>query len=124
MIKTIYANGPYLKVETTGQSYNTPYIDMSRPSAGMVRFNGNSQTFEVYDGGSSWVSIGGNGSAMISLQHNVDSAIMWVERKMKEEAHFKELAEKHPAVADAIDHLKEAEARLRVVTALVEDENP
>jgi len=120
MIKTIYANGPYLKVETTGQSYNTPYIDMSRPSAGMVRWNNNQ--FEVYDGGASWMPIGGNGSAMISLQHNVDTAIMWAERKMQEEVHFKALAEKHPAVADAINHLKEAEARLRVVAALVEEE--
>jgi hypothetical protein len=59
---------------------------------------------------------------MISLRHNVDAAIMWVERKMQEETRFKELAERHPAVADAIDHLKEAEARLRVVTALVEKE--
>jgi len=120
MIKTMYANGPYLKVETTGQSYNTPYIDMSRPSAGMVRWNNNQ--FEVYDGGSSWIPIGGNGSAMISLQHNADSAIMWVERKMQEEACLKTLAERHPALADAIDHLKEAEARLQVVTALVEEE--
>jgi hypothetical protein len=120
MIKNIYANGPYIQVEASGQSYNTPYIDMSRPSAGMVRWNNNQ--FEVYDGGSSWMPIGGNGQAMISLRHNVDTAIMWVEQKMREEARFKELAERHPAVADAIDHLKEAEARLQVVTALVEEE--
>ena len=120
MIKHIYANGPFIKVEASGQSYNTPYIDMSRPSAGMVRWNNNQ--FEVYDGGSSWMPIGGNGQAMISLSSNIDTAIMWIERKMQEEAHFKELAERHPAVADAIDHLKEAEARLRVVTALVEEE--
>jgi len=122
MIKNIYANGPYIQVDSSGQSYNTPYIDMSRPSAGMVRWNNNQ--FEVYDGGSSWMPIGGNGQAMISLRHNVDTAIMWVEQKMREEARFKELAERHSAVADAIDHLKEAEARLRVVTALVEEEKP
>jgi hypothetical protein len=120
MIKNIYANGPYIQVDSSGQSYNTPYIDMSRPSAGMVRWNNNQ--FEVYDGGSSWMPIGGNGQAMISLRHNADTAIMWVEHKMQEEARWKSLAERHPAVADAMDHLKEAQARLQVVTALVEEE--
>lgn len=120
MIKNIYANGPYIQVDSSGQSYNTPYIDMTRPSAGMVRWNNNQ--FEVYDGGSSWMPIGGNGSAMISLRHNADTAIMWVEHKMQEEARWKSLAERYPAVADARDHLKEAQARLQVVTALVEEE--
>jgi len=120
MIKNIYANGPFIQVDSSGQSYNTPYIDMTRPSAGMVRWNNNQ--FEVYDGGSSWMPVGGNGQAMISLRPNVDTAIMWVERKMQEEAYFRELAEKYPAVADAIAHLKEAEAQLQVVAALVEEE--
>jgi len=119
MIKNIYVNGPYITVDN-GQSYNTPYIDMTRPSAGMVRWNNNQ--FEVYNGDTSWMPIGGNGSAMIGMSGNAVSAIMWVEKKMQEEAHFNELAERHPAVADAIDHLKEAEARLRVITALIEEE--
>jgi len=119
MIKNIYINGPYITVDS-GQSYNTPYIDMSRPSAGMVRWNNNQ--FEVYDGGTSWMPIGGNGSAMIGMSGNAVGAIMWAEKKMHEELRLKELAEKHPAVADAVAHLQEAEDRLRVVTALVEEE--
>ena len=47
----------------------------------------------------------------------------WVENKMQEELHLKELAEKHPAIADAVAQVQEAEDRLRVVTALVEEEN-
>ena len=37
MIKHIYANGPFIRVESTGHSYSTPYINMSNASAGFVR---------------------------------------------------------------------------------------
>ena len=119
MIKNIYANGPYLSVDSSGQSYNTPYIDMTRPSAGMVRYNNNQ--FEVYDG-TTWHIIGGNGQAMVSMTGNAVTAIMWAEKKMHEELRLKELAEKHPALADAVAHLQQAEDRLQVVTALLEEE--
>jgi hypothetical protein len=41
---------------------------------------------------------------------------------MHEELRLKELAEKYPALADAVAHLQQAEDRLRVVTALVEEQ--
>lgn len=119
MIKNIYANGPFLQVESTGTSYNTPYIPSTMPSAGMVRYNNNQ--FEVYDG-TTWHDIGGNGQAMVSMSHNAVTAIMWAEKKMHEELRLKELAEKHPALADAVAQVQQAEDRLQVVTALLEEE--
>jgi hypothetical protein len=119
MIKNIYANGPFLQIEGTGTSYNTPYIPSTMPSAGIVRYNNGH--LEVYDG-TTWHDIGGNGQAMVSMTSNAVSAIIWAEKKMLEELHLKELAEKHPAVADAVAHLQQAENRLQVVAALVEEE--
>ena len=117
MIKHIYANGPFIRVESTGHSYSTPYINMSNASAGMVRYN--NQLLEVYDG-SSWIAIGGNGQAMISMDHSAERAIMWAQEKMKEEQNLKELAEKHPAIEDAVNKIKAAEDELKVITALIE----
>ena len=119
MIKNIYANGPFLQIEGTGTSYNTPYIPATMPSAGIVRYNNGH--LEVYDG-TTWHNIGGNGQAIVSMTGNAVSAIMWAEEKMHKELRLKELAEKHPAVADAVAHLQQAEDRLQVVTALVEEE--
>lgn len=117
MIKNVYANGPFIQVTLSGQSYNTPYINMSNASAGMVRYNNNQ--FEVYDG-SIWHILGGNGSAMISMDHGAEKAIMWAQEKIAEEQRLKQLAEQHPAVADAVNKLKIAEDELKVITALVE----
>jgi hypothetical protein len=119
MIKNIYANGPFLQVEGTGTSYNTPYIPATMPSAGIVRYNNGH--LEVYDG-TTWHDIGGNGQVMVSMSGNAVNAIMWAENKMQEELHLKELAEKHPAVADAVAQVQQAEDRLQVVAALVEEQ--
>ena len=73
MIKNIYANGPFLQIEGTGTSYNTPYIPATMPSAGIVRYNNGH--LEVYDG-TTWHDIGGNGQAMVSMTGNAVSAII------------------------------------------------
>jgi len=117
MIKNIYANGPFIRVEVTGQSYHTPYINMGNASAGMLRYN--NQQLEVYDG-IAWHIIGGNGQAMITLDHSAEAAIMWAQEKMKEEADLKELASRHSAIEDAVNKIKAAEDELKVITALVE----
>ena len=117
MIKSVYANGPFLRAETTGVIYSTPYINTGTPSSGMVRYN--NQQLEVYDG-SSWHTIGGNGQVMLSLDHHAEQAIIWAQEKMQEERDLKELASRHPAIADAVNKLKDAEDELKVITALVE----
>jgi len=117
MIKNVYANGPFLRAETTGVSYSTPYINVGTPSAGIIRYN--NQQLEVYDG-SSWQPIGGNGQVMLSLDHHAERAIMWAQEKMQQERDLKELADRHPAIEDAVNKLKDAEDELKVITALIQ----
>lgn len=107
--------GPGINV--TGNNYSTPYIDMARPSAGMVRCNGSS--IEVYDG-SGWVMMGLT-SPQIELDGVTQEAIQWVRRKMEEEKRLTELAKTHPAVADALEALQRAEEQVKIVTALVQE---
>ena len=111
MINTIY-NGPGINVVAGGSS--TPYIDMTRPSAGMVRYNSNN--FEVYDG-ITWVIMSG-GSVQVGLDGVTLESLQWVRRKMTEEKRLEELAKAHPSVADAIDAVRSAEQQLQTVAAL------
>jgi len=111
MIKTI-TNGPGVIVSNS--SFSAPYIDMTRTSAGMVRYNNNN--FEVYDG-NSWI-IMASGSIQVSLDGVTLESLQWVRRKMTEEKRLEELAKSHPTVADAIDAVRLAEQQLKTVVAL------
>ena len=111
MIKTI-TNGPGVIVSNS--SFSAPYIDMTRTSAGMVRYNNNN--FEVYDG-NSWI-IMASGSIQVSLDGVTLESLQWVRRKMTEEKRLEELAKTHATVADAIDAVRLAEQQLQTVAAL------
>lgn len=113
MINTIY-NGPGINVSAGGSS--TPYIDMTRTSAGMVRYNNNN--FEVYDG-SAWIIMSG-GSAQVGLDGVTLESLQWVRRKMTEEKRLEELAKTHPSVADAIAAVAQAQEQVAIVAALVQ----
>jgi hypothetical protein len=111
MIKTI-TNGPGVIVSNS--SFSAPYIDMTRTSAGMVRYNNNN--FEVYDGNSCIIMA--SGSIQVSLDGVTLESLQWVRRKMTEEKRLEELAKTHPGVADAIDAVRLAEQQLKTVVAL------
>ena len=111
MIKTIM-NGAGINV--TNGIHSTLYIDMTRPSAGLARYNGNN--FEVYDG-NSWMIIP-CGDAQVTLDGATLESLQWVRRKMTEEKRLEELAKSHPSVADAIDAVRLAEQQLKTVVAL------
>ena len=113
MIKTIM-NGAGINV--TNGIHSTLYIDMTRPSAGLARYNGNN--FEVYDG-NSWIIIP-SGSAQVTLDGVTLESLQWVRRKMTEEKRLEELAKQHPAVADAAAVVARAQEQLDIVTALVQ----
>lgn len=113
MIRNITAGyGIYV----TNNSYSTPYIDSTRPSAGMVRYINNN--LEVYDG-NSWL-IMQSSYPQIELTGDVQSVINWAKMKMAEEERIRQLAAKHPTVADALAAVKQAEEQVRVVAALVD----
>jgi hypothetical protein len=111
MIRNITAG---LGIHVTGNSYSTPYIDMTRPSAGMVRCNGSS--IEVYDG-STWVMMSSN-IPQIELDGVTQEAIQWVRQKMEQEKQLLELAKTHPTVADALLARDRAEDAVKIAAAL------
>jgi hypothetical protein len=113
MINTI-TNGPGVNV--IAGHFHPPYIDITRPSAGLVRYNGNN--FEVYDG-NSWIIIS-SGSAQVTLDGVTLESLQWVRCKMTEEKRLEELAKNHPAVADAAAAVARAQEQLHIVTALVQ----
>jgi hypothetical protein len=101
-------------IHISGNTYNAPYIDISRPSAGLVRYQGGN--FEVYDG-SSWLPMASS-YPQIELDGVTQEAIQWVKQKMIEEKHLLELAQKNPAVADALLARDRAEDALKITVAL------
>lgn len=103
-------------------SYNSiPYVppNTNNPMQGVMRVNGNN--IEVFSG-SSWTQLGMS-YPTISLNGAAQSVINWAQAKMAEEASIKQLAEKHPAVADAMNTINEAYDKLKVIVALTEEEN-
>lgn len=118
MIKSI-SGGNGIQIDSGYASF--PYINQntSNPLTGMLRINGNDM--QVFDG-SSWINIGG-AYPSVSLNGPSYAAVQWAQQKMAEEEKLKALAERHPAVADAVNTINEANEKLRVIVALVEEEN-
>ena len=112
MIKNIWHDGPGIHVQ---HSQSEPRFSMNQQDAGRVRYNGDSVCFEVYNG-YSWVQL--QSTAMIGLNQDYISAIEWAKGKQAEEYQIRELAAKHPAVADALLARDRAEDAVRIAVAL------
>ncbi len=97
MIKNLTSNSPLLYVSG---STSGPYISMSNPSAGMVRYNGNTYNVEVYDG-SIWTPL--TSDANIGVDSRLQTVVDWAMRKMAEEAEEQRLIKEHPLLKDAHD---------------------
>lgn len=97
-----------------------PYVNMSNFSAGMVRYNGNNQCLETYDG-ASWLMITAN-QATVDLSGSANAAISWAMNKMAEEAELQRMADNHPAVKAAYENMKRAAEQLRTTIILSKDE--
>jgi hypothetical protein len=103
-------------IQVSGSVYNSPYIDSTRSSAGIVRYIGNN--LEVYDG-SSWLPLQSS-YPTIELDSMTVEAVQWTRRRMEEEKRMQVLAAKHPSVADALEAVKKAEELVQIVAALVD----
>ena len=108
MIKDVISGSPFIQV--TGGGGYTPYINMSNPSAGMTRWNGNTQSLEVYDG-HAWMVISSSVSS-VGLTGEAVAIMEWARKKMNEEAAIEKLASEHPAINIALDNLKKAKIQL------------
>jgi len=122
MIKGINT-GNGLQVSSGYTSWPTFYNNASTSGntlVGQVRYNGSGQCMEVYDG-AAWLSMGA-AYPTIELAPHVQAVVHWAQAKMVEESRLRELAIKHPTLADALDAVKRAEEQVRIVAALVETE--
>jgi myo-inositol catabolism protein IolC len=79
----------------------------------MLRYHNNHM--EVYDG-AAWLNLSGGSS--VGLTAIADEALAWAIKKMMQERAAQDLAQKHPAVADALDAVQLAEQQLQTVVAL------
>lgn len=101
----------------SGGNNPTTYINMNNPSAGMVRYNGNSNNVEVYDG-MSWL-IMQTSYANIELDADTQLLIEWARKKRNEEVECEQLAKTNPAIRDLIDQIKQKEDQLKMVRTLL-----
>ena len=79
----------------------------------MLRYHNNQ--LQVYDG-SSWLGL--SNSVSVGVTGEANDILEWGRRKMAEERQARALAEQHPAVADALDAVREAEQQLKTIVAL------
>ena len=114
MIKTINA-GAGIRIQNGYAS--ATYVNMGNASAGMVRYNGNSNNMEVYDG-SSWMSLTG-AYPVVELDGDVQAVVNWAKEKMNKEAKLQELAQQNKSVADALEAVEKAQEQLDIVAKLV-----
>jgi len=103
MIKNIVA-GPGLTV--INNSYSWPYFSNYNNNSvvGSVRYNGNSQNFEVYDG-TTW-QVFTNSAPLIELDAETKEIVVWARAKMIEERKLAELVKKHPGLREAYERLE------------------
>ena len=119
MINGITQQGRHMYIN--GGYSNNPHVNMNNSSAGMVRYNGNSNNFEVYDG-STWMMISGS-VATVGLNPSAESAIDWAMKKMSEEQELLELARKSKSVTIALENLNKAKAELELIAILARENN-
>lgn len=116
MIKNVHGIGQYLVVYNNSASN---YINNYSGSQGVgnMRFNTSNQTMEVYDG-VIWQILKMD-EITVSLTQDAVEALDWAKQKRREEIKIQCLAEQNPAVADQLAAVREAEEKLRMITALV-----
>ena len=122
MIKGIYQTGRYVAVSSGSPSYPNIYHQNSMGSSGatsftgQVRYNTNSQSFEIFDGNTwqTWQAV----QASVGLTPAAEAAIDWAQKKMSEEYDLKARMEKHPGLKSAWEQFKIMDA-----LTLEEDKN-
>jgi len=122
MIATITANGSSLLWVSTGGS-TMPYINMNAPSSGMMRWNGNNNSIEVFDGSTNlWQPMYGK-TADIQLSPQIQAVMNWANQKMAEELEWEKLAVTNEAVKIALESMKKARQQLDITAKLVKEHN-
>lgn len=98
MIKNIITDNAWIQQQNGYHS--VPPMSPGAQSAGMLRWNTNTNTVEVYNG-MSWYTI--DTSVNLDLSPSAKQALSWAYDKMGEESRLKELMKKHPGLKDLHD---------------------
>jgi hypothetical protein len=114
MIKGATSSSPHIVV--SGGMTGHPYISPGAQSAGMLRWNTNSNVIEVYNG-NSWTELT-SGYINVGLSGNTETILRWAEQKMIRERELVELAEKNESVRLALENVRDAEEKLEVIAIL------
>jgi hypothetical protein len=93
------------------------HVNMSNPSAGMVRYN--VDKLEVYDG-YSWLSL--SYDATVDLTYDARQVLEWALKKMKEEQAIEKLKD-NPTIADLLRQKADIEEKIKIVQILIKDHN-
>jgi hypothetical protein len=103
---------PHLVAYNTGTA---PWVSSNPNNAfqGQMRFVNN--RMEVFDG-ASWLAMADN--ITVGMSPVAESALAWAVERQAQEKRWAELAQSHPAVADALAARDRAEAALSVVAKL------
>jgi len=117
MIKNI-TGGEYINVMGGSTSY--PYVNMNNPSTGMIRYNGNNQNFEVYDG-TSWMTLPGNYST-IDLNNDVKELLEWARAKRAEENYYKQKYKDNPTIKDLLKQREDIDSKIDMITTILREE--
>ena len=109
---TVASTSAYMNAHS---ATTAPYVvsNSNNPMQGMVRYHNNSM--EVFDG-SGWINM--NMNVTVGLDAEGEEAITWARERMAQERRWAELAQQHPAVADALAAREQAEQALAVVARL------
>jgi len=81
-----------------------PSISPGAQSAGMIRYNTNTDNLEVYDG-IGWQPIG-TAQPTVELSPLARQAVDWAVRKQREEDELEALMKKHPGLRELYDQLE------------------
>lgn len=101
---------------TVAGGINSPtYINMSNPSAGILRYNGNNT--EVYDG-SNWI-IMQSSHAVIEFDADTLSLIEWARKKREEERILEKLAQEHSSIKDLVDQINQKKDQIKMVQTVL-----
>lgn len=118
MIKSVIGNNG---INVMGGNSSYPYINMSNPSAGMMRYNGNNQNIEIYDG-SSWMTMSGN-HTIVELDTDARSLLEWARAKRAEEQYLQQQAESNPTIKDLVNQRNNIDSKIAMVKTLIKNNN-
>lgn len=116
MIKSINSIGRYVMVN--GGFPATTYINSTSGlmNVGNVRYNTNTQRFEVYDG-NGWLEINTSHTS-VGLTPEAEDAITWAINRLHEERMLELKAKDNPAIADLLKQRKNIEDQIKTVEIL------